>query len=105
MGEQKKPFGFGVVVLVGTVQVTSSQVGLEARTQPGLLTDALNVNCSEVPTVAPVGVMLILIPVTMVTVALALLVVSACAVAVIVTVGAMTVVPLDVVVGIVAGGV
>ena len=57
------------------------------------------------PTVALVGVMAMLIPVTMVIVAVAVLDVSACAVPVIVTVGAIVVVPLEVVVGIVAGAV
>ncbi len=58
-----------------------------------------------VPTVAVDGVMVMLIPVMMVTVALADLELSACDVAVIVTVGAIVVVPFDVVLGTVAGAV
>lgn len=70
---------------------------------PGLFTLALNEKCSPVPRVAVDGVMLMLIPVIMVTAALAVLEVSACDVPVIVAVGAIVVVPLDVVVGRVAG--
>ena len=91
--------------MVESDQVTLSQVGLEVILHPGLFTVAANVNVSPVPTVAEVGVMVMLIPVRMVRVAVAVLVLSACEVAVIVTVGAIVVVPLDVVVGIVAGAV
>lgn len=73
--------------------------------QPGLLTVAVKEKCSPVPTVAEDGEMLMLIPVMMVMLALAVLEVSACDVAVIVAVGATVVVPLDVVVGSVAGAV
>ena len=76
-----------------------------------MFTVAVNEKCSPVPTVV-VDVqismgqrMLMLIPVMMVTAAPALLEVSACDVAVIVAVGAIVVVPLDVVVGRVAGAV
>jgi hypothetical protein len=93
------------VSVVESVQVTFSQVGLEVRLHPGLLTVAVNRKNSPVPTVAEVGVMVMLIPVRMVRVAVAVLVVSACAVAVIVTAGSIVVVPLDVIVGIVAGAV
>jgi hypothetical protein len=93
------------VSVVESDQVTFWQVGLDVILQPGLLTVAVNRKCSPVPTVALLGEMEMLIPVTMVSVALAVLVVSACAVALIVTVGAMVVVLLVVVVGIVAGAV
>ena len=73
--------------------------------QPGLFTVAVSGKCSPVPTVAEDGEMLILIPVMMVTAALAAFEVSACDVAVIVALGAIVVVPLDVVVGRVAGAV
>jgi hypothetical protein len=78
---------------------------LEVVLHPGLLTVAASRKCSPVPTVAEVGVIAILIPVTMVRVPVAVLDVSACAVAVIVTVGAVVVVVPEVVVGIVAGAV
>ena len=75
------------------------------RLHPGLKTVAVNRKNSPVPTVAETGVRVMLIPVTMVSVAVAALVVSACEVAVTVTVGSIVVVPLDVIVGIVAGAV
>jgi len=93
------------VSVVESDQVTFWQVGLDVILHPGLLTVAVNRKCSNVPTVAEVGVMAMLIPVTIVRVAFAVLVVSACAVAVIVTVGAIVVVLPDVVVGTVAGAV
>jgi hypothetical protein len=93
------------VSVVESDQVTLSQVGVEVMLHPGLLTVAVNRNVSPVPTVALVGVMTMLIPVMMVRVAVEVLVVSACAVAVIMTAGAIVVVPLEVVVGIVAGAV
>jgi hypothetical protein len=93
------------VRVVESAQVTSSQVGVEVRLQPGLFTVALNEKVSPVPTVAEGLAMLMLIPVTIVSVAVAVLDVSAFAVPVIVTVGAIVVVPLDVVVGMVAGAV
>lgn len=93
------------VRVVESDQVTLSQVGLEVRLHPGLLTVAENVNVSPVPIVAEVGVTLMLIPVMRVRVAVAVLEESACEVAVTVTVGAIDIVPLEVVVGIVAGAV
>jgi hypothetical protein len=94
------------VRVVESDQVTFRQLAVElVLLHPGLLTVATNENVSPVPTVAEVGVRLMLIPVTIVRVAAAVLLVSACAVAVIVTVGAIVVVPLDVTVGIVAGAV
>jgi len=93
------------VSVVESDQVTFSHVGLEARIHPGLFTVAVNEKCSVVPTVAVDGAIVMLIPVMMVTAALEVLEVSACDVAVIVAVGAMVVVPLDVVVGRVAGAV
>jgi hypothetical protein len=77
----------------------------EVVLQPGLLTVAEKVKCSPVPIVAAAGEIEILIPVMIVSVALSIFVVSAWDVPVIVTVGAITVVPLDVVVGTVAGAV
>lgn len=100
-----EPSAFAGVRPVGSDQVTLSQVGLEVRLHPGLFTVAVNWKNSPVPTVAEVGVMVMLIPVTMVSVAVAVLEVSACAVAVTVTAGSMVVVPLEVTVGIVAGAV
>lgn len=99
------PFGFGLVVLVGSDQVTFWHVGFDVRLQPGLFTVAVKVKVSFVPTVAVVGLMLMLIPVTIVITAVEVLDVSACAVPVTVTVGATEVVPLVVTVGIVAGAV
>jgi hypothetical protein len=93
------------VKVVESDHVTLSQVVVEVVLQPGLLTDAVNVKFSVVPTVAVVGVMAILIPVTIVSVAVAVLVVSACAVAMMVTVGAAVVVPFEVTVGSVPGAV
>jgi hypothetical protein len=93
------------VSVVESDQVTFWHVGFDVRLQPGLLTVAVKRKVSPVPTVALVGEMAMLIPVTMVSVDVAVLVVSACAVPVIVTVGAIVVVPLVVVVGIVAGAV
>ncbi len=93
------------VSVVESDQVTLRHVVFEVVLQPGLLTVAEKVKCSPVPIVAEAGVTEILIPVMIVNVALSTFVVSACAVAVIVTVGAMTVVPFDVVVGIFAGAV
>jgi hypothetical protein len=86
-------------------QVTLSQVWFEVVLHPGLFTVAVKRKVSPVPTVALVGVIVMLIPVMMVRVAVAVFLVSACAVAVTVTVGAIVVVPLDVTVGIVAGAV
>jgi hypothetical protein len=108
---------FGFLIGSGTVMVpipvrvvdrdhfTSLHVGFVVRLHPGLLTVAVYEKFSVVPTVAVDGVMVMLIPVMMVIVALAVLEVSACAVDVIVAVGAIVVVPLDAVVGIVAGAV
>ena len=93
------------VSVVESDQVTFSQVGVDVMLQPGLFTIAENGKVSPVPTVAEVGVITMLIPVTIVRVAVAVFFVSACAVAVIVTVGAIVVVPLEVVVGIVDGAV
>jgi hypothetical protein len=93
------------VRVVESDQVTLLQVGLEVMLHPGLLTVAVNAKVSLVPTVAEVGVTVMLIPVMIVRVAVATLEVSACEVAVTVTVGAIVVVPLEVVVGIVAGAV
>jgi hypothetical protein len=92
---------------VGSDQVTFSHVVFDVVLHPGLLTVAEKLKVSLVPTVADVGVMVMLIPVTMVRVAVAVLLVSACAVPVIVTVGAGVAtggVPL-VTVGMVAGAV
>src|ERR1700680_3136215 len=75
--EPMVPSGFGVVVLVGSDQVTFRQVGLEVILHPGLLTVAANRKVSPVPTVAEVGLILMLIPVTIVSLAAAVLVVSA----------------------------
>ena len=86
---------------MGTDQVTSSQVGVDVMLHPGLFTTAENGKVSTVPTVAVVGVMVMLIPVTIVRVAVAAFFVSACEVAVIVTVGAIVGVPPEVVGGIV----
>jgi hypothetical protein len=93
------------VSVVESDQVTLLQVGLEVILHPGLFTEAANVKCSPVPTVALVGVRVMLIPVTIVRLAVAVLLVSACAVAVTVAVGAIVVVVPDVTVGIVAGAV
>ena len=94
------------VSVVESDHVTVRQLAVELTLlQPGLLTVAVNENVSPVPTVADVGVMVMLIPVTIVREAVAVLDVSAWAVAVTVTVGAIVVVPLDVIVGIVAGAV
>src|SRR5579863_3119834 len=93
------------VSVVESDQVTLLQVGFEVVLHPGLVTVAVNRKNSPVPTVALVGVMVMLMPVMMVSVAEAVLEVSACAVAVIVTVGSVVVVPLEVTVGIVAGAV
>ena len=100
--EMKEPIPVSVVE---SDQLTFSHVGVDVMLHPGLFTTAENGKVSPVPTVAVVGVMLMLIPVTIVSVAFAVLVVSACAVAVIVTVGAIVVVLPEVVVGIVAGAV
>jgi len=70
-----------------------------------LLTLAVKVKFSVVPTVAVVGVIEMAMPETIVTAAFAVLVVSACAVAVIVAVGVIVVVPLVVTVGTVFGAV
>jgi hypothetical protein len=94
------------VVTVGSDQVTFWQVGLEARTHPGLLTVATNwLNVSPVPTVAVLGVMEMLMPLMMVNVAVAVLEVSAAAVAVMVAVGVTVVVVPEVTVGITDGAV
>jgi hypothetical protein len=93
------------VRVVESDQVTLLQVGLEVMLHPGLLTVAANVKVSLVPTVAEVGVTVMLIPVMIVRVAVATLEESACEVAVTETVGAIVVVPLEVVVGMVAGAV
>ena len=93
------------VSVVESDHVTFSHVEFEVILHPGLFTVAVNGKVSAVPTVAEVGVIVMLIPVTIVKVAVAVLVVSALAVAVIVTVGAIVVVPPDVIVGIVAGAV
>ncbi len=93
------------VSVVDRDHVTLRQVVFEVVLQPGLLTVAEKVKCSPVPIVAEDGVTAMLIPVMIVTVALSTFVVSAWDVAVIVTVGAITVVPFDVVVGIFAGAV
>ena len=82
-------------VLVGTDHVTAVQSVVPAvLTHPGLLTLAVKVKFSVVPTVAVVGVIKMAMPERIVTVALAVLVVSACAVAVIVAVGVIVGVPL-----------
>jgi hypothetical protein len=96
-------FGHAVVAAggVGSDQVTFSHVGEDVMLHPGLFTTAENGKVSAVPTVAVVGVMVMLIPVTIVRVAVADFFVSACAVAVIVTVGAIVGVPPEVVAGIV----
>src|ERR1700722_18011041 len=94
------------VRVVESDQVTVRQLAVELMLlQPGLFTVATKEKVSPVPTVAEIGVMLMLIPVTIVSVAVAVLVVSACAVAVTVTAGAIVVVPLEVIVGMVAGAV
>jgi hypothetical protein len=93
------------VSVVDRDHVTLSQVGFEVILQPGLFTVAVNRNVSPVPTIAAVGLSVILIPVTMVSVAVAIFVVSACAVPVIVTTGAIVGVPLTETEGIVAGAV
>ena len=85
--------------------VTFRHVVFDVVLQPGLLTVEEKVKCSPVPIVAEPGVIEMLIPVMIVSVALSIFVVSAWEVAVIVTVGAITVVPLDVIVGIFAGAV
>jgi len=94
-------------LLVGTDQVTPRQLFVETLlSHPGLLTVALKVKCSSVPTVAVVGEIEMLMPETIVTVAVAFLVVSACEVAVIVAVGAGVGVPfVDETVGTVFGAV
>ena len=91
------------VSVVESENVTFSQVGFVVRLHPGLVTVATKGKVSVVPIVAVVGVMVMAIPVTIVNEAEAVFVVSACDVAVTVAVGAATVVPLDVVVGSVAG--
>ena len=93
------------VSVVESDQVTFWQVGFDVRLQPGLFTVAVKRNVSPVPTVALVGVITMLIPVTMVIVAVEIFDVSACAVPVTVTAGCTVVVPLLVVAGIVAGAV
>src|ERR1700737_2523764 len=91
-------------VVVGTDHVTFWQLlAATELSQPGLLTLAVKVKCSPVPTVAAVGVIERLMPEIIVTVAVAVLVVSACAVAVIVAVGVMVVVVPEVTVGTVLG--
>jgi hypothetical protein len=90
------------VSVVETDHVTLLHVVLEVLLQPGFDTVVEKVKSSLVPTVAVVGVMLMLIPVTMVSVAVAVLVVSACAVPLMVTVGAAVVVPFELMVGTVA---
>jgi hypothetical protein len=93
-------------VLVGTDHVTAVQsVVPTVLTHPGLLTLAVKVKFSVVPTVAVPGVIKMAMPERIVTVAVAVLVVSACAVAVIVAVGVIVVVPLVVTVGTVFGAV
>jgi len=93
-------------LVVESVQVTSRQ-WLPAMDwlHPGLTTVAVKGKVSPVPTVAAVGVIVILIPEIIVTVAVAVLVESACAVAMIVAVGVIVTVPLVVTVGTVAGAV
>lgn len=93
------------VRVVESDHVTLLQVGFEVILQPGLFTVAAKRKVSPVPTVAEVGVRVMLMPVTMVKVAVAALVVSACAVPVIVTTGAIVGVPLTVTDGMVAGAV
>jgi hypothetical protein len=93
------------VVLAGTDQVTFRQVGFVEMLQPGLLTVEVKVKCSFVPTVAVVGRIVMLMPEMMVIAAIAVLDVSACEVAVITAVGAIVVVPFEVVVGMVFGAV
>jgi hypothetical protein len=93
------------VKVVDSDHITLLQVGFEVILHPGLFTVAMKRNVSPVPTVALVGVSVILIPVTMVKLAIDVLVVSACAVPVIVTTGAIVGVPLTDTEGIVAGAV
>jgi hypothetical protein len=86
--------------VVGTDQVTTWHwLATTELSHPGLLTVAVNVKFSPVPTVAVVGVMETLMPEIIVTVALAVLVVSACAVPVIVAVGVIVVVTVGTVLG------
>jgi len=103
------PSQFGVElaqVVVGTDQVTTRQLFVATLlSHPGLLTVAVKVKCSPVPTVAVVGVIEMLMPEIIVTVALAFLVVSACDVAVMVAVGVVVGVPFVVTVGTVFGAV
>jgi hypothetical protein len=94
------------VPVVGTVQVTARHwLFTTDWSHPGLLTLAVKGNVSLVPTVAAVGLTVMLIPEMIVTVAVAVLVLSACEVAVIVAVGVIVVVPLFVTVGTVFGAV
>src|SRR6266849_10661351 len=91
-------------VVVGTDHVTTRQLlAPTVLSQPGLLTVAVKVKCSPVPTVAVVGEIEMLMPEIIVTVALAFLVVSACDVAVMVAVGVVVGVPFVVTVGTVFG--
>src|SRR6266852_791137 len=93
-------------VVVGTDHVTTRQLlALTVLSQPGLLTVAVKVKCSPVPTVAVVGEIEMLMPEIIVTVAVAFLVVSACDVAVMVAVGVVVAVPFVVTVGTVFGAV
>ena len=91
------PSQLGVVVaqvLVGTDHVTAVQsVVPTVLTHPGLLTLAVKIKFSAVPTVAVVGAIKMAMPERIVTVAVAVLVVSAWAVAVIVAVGVIVGVP------------
>ena len=89
----------------GRDQVTFKQLAFTVVLHPGLLTVAMNVKCSPVPTVAAAGLIEMLIPVMIVTLAVAVFVVSAAAVAVIVTVGSGVTVPETVAVGSMAGAV
>jgi hypothetical protein len=93
------------VSVESSVHVTFRQVGFERMLHPGLLTVAVNVKFSFVPTVAEAGVTEILIPVMIVNVAVSTFVVSACEVPVIVTAGSIVTTPFTVAVGIFEGAV